>query len=89
MDDVQRQLNQNNDEHRTFMNKIEKLGEDVGKELGDIKLSLAKLPQELIELFDERYASKKTEKAIYWMAGIIFVALISLGTFVIETFIKQ
>lgn len=84
MDDIQRQFDQNNDEHKTLMKEIKELG----KGLEDIKLSLTKLPQELIELFDNRYASKRIETTIYWLGGVLFTALVGLGVFIVERLIQ-
>ena len=55
-----------------LMQEIKNISEDVR----EIKDSVLKLPDELTQRFDERYASKKTEKALERINWIIITAVI-------------
>lgn len=55
-----------------LMQEIKNISEDVR----DIKDSVLKLPDELTQRFDERYASKKTEKALERINWIVITAVI-------------
>jgi len=69
----------------TMEEKVDGLGECIT----EIKVSIAELPQKMIEKFDERYANKRVEVAIYWLAGLLFTSLIGLGVFIVEVIIKS
>jgi hypothetical protein len=76
-EDINRQFNQNQTEHNIFMKKLDDLAEGQN----DIKVTLAGLPEQLAEKFDERYASKKYEESLdrlNWMV-ISAVVLALLG----------
>ena len=76
-DDINRQFNINQDEHKTFMMKLDDLNEGQN----EIKVTLAGLPELLADKFDERYASKKYEESLdrlNWMV-ISAVVLALLG----------
>jgi len=68
--------------HKTIMDKLEKFGE----KLEEVKLSIAGLPDELTKRFDERYASKETEKAVKKVMWIVITFVIGalLSLLVIE-----
>lgn len=70
--EIIRQFSCNKEEHETFMKKLEELGQ--GQE--EIKLAVAKLPEVLADKFDQRYASKRTEKALDKIMWIIITAVI-------------
>lgn len=55
-----------------LMDKIDSIKTDVNA----IKVDIAKLPELLIERFDERYASKKYEKALDRAMWIILTTII-------------
>lgn len=86
MDDVQRQFNQNDREHSIIMKKLEEFGD----KLTGIEVSIAKLPQELMLLFDERYANKETEtdvKRVKWLVISAFVLAV-IGLVIGEKYLK-
>jgi len=76
--DIQRQFNINQDEHKLFMNKLDKIEESQT----EIKVVLASLPEQLADKFDKRYASKEYEeslKRINWMViSAVIIALLGL-----------
>ena len=49
---------------------------DIKKDVGDIKLDIAKLPEILVEKFDQRYASKETEVSVKRVMWIVITAVI-------------
>jgi len=55
-----------------LMQEIKNISDDVR----EIKDSVLKLPDELTQRFDERYASKKTEKALERINWIVITAVI-------------
>ena len=61
-----------------LMEKID----DIKNDVQDIKLDIAKLPEILVEKFDQRYASKETEisvKRVMWIVvSAVIVALLAL-----------
>lgn len=61
-----------------LMEKIDNLAKNVE----DVKICLAELPDKIFERADKRYASKLSEKIIYGMVGVIttgvVVALLAL-----------
>ncbi|NTU69323.1 hypothetical protein HGB13_00625 [bacterium] len=54
---------------------MEKL-DSLTKTVGDISISLAKLPELMADKFDERYASKRTEVAVDRLAWLVVVAVV-------------
>lgn len=55
-----------------LMQEIKNISEDVR----EIKDSVLKLPDELTQRFDERYATKKTEKALERINWIIITSVV-------------
>lgn len=47
------------------------------KELNDIKISIAKLPETILEKADIRYAGKLSEKLVYGMVVIVLGSVMS------------
>lgn len=77
-EDITRQFNINEEQHKQFMNKLDELNEGQN----EIKVTLAGLPELLAEKFDQRYASKEYEyslKKLNWIviSGVV-VALLAL-----------
>lgn len=55
-----------------FMEKLDSLSDKIN----DLSLSVTRLPQTLTEKFDERYASKRTEKAVDRIGWMIITAFV-------------
>ena len=74
MKDVEiiRQLQNNVEEHKTIMEKIDLFGE----KLEEMKLQLTELPEKIFDRADQKYASKTAERVIYGMVGIIITAFV-------------
>lgn len=66
------QFNKNNEEHKTIMEKIEKFSD----KLDDISITIARLPDDIFERADKRYASKTSEKIIYGMVGVVCTGVV-------------
>jgi peptidoglycan hydrolase CwlO-like protein len=75
---------------KNMAEKLDEIKEDVSQLGTEIKISLAKLPQDLTDRFDKRYASKSVEAeieslrkkggVIIWdVMKIISQALVALG----------
>lgn len=80
---IEEKLNQNEKEHSDIKINNEREHRDIMEELAgfreDIKhlsLEVAKLPQTILKLSDERYASKTAERAIYGLIGAACLALV-------------
>lgn len=58
-----------------FMEKLDNLS---GK-INDLSISVAQLPQVLTDKFDERYASKRTEKAVDRIGWLVISAVVLAG----------
>ena len=71
-EDIIRQLKDNREEHKTFMEKLD----DLSKGLNEIKVQLAGLPEKLTEKFDEKYANKETEIAVKRLMWIVVTAVV-------------
>lgn len=67
METIEVQLEKNEQEHKTIMEKMDKFGEKL--EL--ISIKLAELPDEIFKRADNRYASKTAERVIYGLVGIV------------------
>ena len=81
MEEVKNELQNNKDEHKIFMKKLDELNEGQN----EIKVTLASLPEALAEKFDQRYASKKTEESVNRVTWIVITAvLIALIALVIK-----
>ena len=72
MEQIEKQLQINFEEHRTIMEKID----DLTKSLVEIQISIAKLPEKMFEKADERYASKTSERIVYGMVGTVVTAVL-------------
>jgi hypothetical protein len=57
-----------------FNNMNDKI-DNLKDEISNIKIDIAKLPEVLVEKFDCKYASKKTEVIVYGMVALILVAV--------------
>jgi len=58
--------------HNKIVEKLDNLEENLNK----VKIQIAELPERLSEKFDERYASKNTEKVVYGLIGLAGGAII-------------
>ena len=58
--------------HKEMNKKIDKLSEAIQS----IKVSLAKLPEEIIEKSEGRFASKLTERIVYGLVGLIILTFV-------------
>lgn len=58
--------------------KHEKLQETMNSELTDIKVSIAGLPELLIEKLEKRFANKLTEKIVYGLCGLIILSVFTV-----------
>lgn len=72
MKDIIRQLDKNNEEHRTIMEKIDLFGEKIEA----LSIKIAELPEAIFKKTDEKYASKTVEKVMYAFIGIILTSFI-------------
>jgi len=79
MEQIEKKLELNFEEHRTIMEKID----DLTKSLVEIQISIAKLPEKMFEKADERYASKLSEKIVYGMAGIVLTLVLTALVFLV------
>jgi len=61
--------------HKTLMEKIDTISEDVK----DIAVELARLPENMANKFDERYADKKTERTVDRILWLVISAVILAG----------
>lgn len=61
--------------NQTMNDKLDSLTEDVK----DISVSVAKIPEQLADKFDERYASKKTEKTVDKILWLVISAVVIAG----------
>ena len=57
-------------------NKIVEKLDNLEENLNKVKIQIAELPERLSEKFDERYASKSTEKVVYSLIGVAGGAVI-------------
>lgn len=71
-DNIIKLFSQNDEAHKVLMEKLEKFGE----KLEAVSIDIAKLPDELTKRFDERYASKETEKALNRIMWIVVTAVL-------------
>jgi len=55
---------------------LNKKMDDIYNELEKIKIELAKLPEKLAEKFDQRYASKLTQRIVYGLVTLIMVGVL-------------
>ena len=67
MDEIEKKLIKNDQEHDTLMEKMDKFGE----KLEGISIKLAELPDEIFKRADDRYAAKTAERVIYGLVGIV------------------
>jgi Txe/YoeB family toxin of Txe-Axe toxin-antitoxin module len=79
MEQIEKKLELNFEEHRTIMEKID----DLTKSLVEIQISIAKLPEKMFEKADERYASKLSEKIVYGMAGTVLTLVLTALVFLV------
>lgn len=70
--EIIRQFNNNALEHKTLMDKLDIFGD----KLEDLKIQVAKLPEQFFEKADSRYASKTAERLIYALVGIVLSAFV-------------
>lgn len=71
-DDIIRQFKENNEAHKILMDKLE----DFSNKLEIVQISIAKLPDELTQRFDERYASKTFERLMYALIGMVLTGFV-------------
>ena len=50
--------------------------QNIQEEIKNLSVSLAKLPEQMAEKFDDRYASKKTELAVDRLGWLVIVAVV-------------
>jgi hypothetical protein len=60
------------DNHNKIMEKMDKFEE----KMEDMRIKIAEIPEKLAEKFDERYASKNSERIIYGMAGAFLLGIV-------------
>jgi len=65
--------------HNSLMEQLNGIKKDVG----DIAVEVAKLPGVLVEKFDERYASKETERNVNKVMWLVVSAVILAGIAII------
>lgn len=70
--DIQRQLQNNIEEHKILMEKIDKLTE----KLEEVRINIAEMPDKLLERTDLRYASKDTEESVKRLGWIVISAVV-------------
>ena len=58
--------------HQNIMEKLENLEEKIS----DIRVDIAGLPEKLAKEFDNRYASKNAEKAVYALIGALCLGVV-------------
>jgi Txe/YoeB family toxin of Txe-Axe toxin-antitoxin module len=75
MEQIEKQLEINFQEHKTLMNKID----DLTKAVAEIQISIAGLPEKIFEKADERYASKVVEKAVYAVIGAVCLGVVYIA----------
>lgn len=54
---------------------VEKL-DNLEENLNQVKVQIAELPERLAEKFDQRYASKSTEVAVYSFIGLVVTGVV-------------
>lgn len=90
--EVERQFDINKDEHNRLQTNDEKLMADIKQikdDINDIKLLIAKLPEEFFEKADEKYPSKSVEKGLWWIAGVLFSGLVGVILFLFQEFLSK
>lgn len=70
--DIQQQLQNNIEEHKTLMEKIDKLTE----KLEEVRINIAEMPDKILERTDTRYASKDTEDSVKRLGWIVISAVV-------------
>lgn len=65
--------------HNSLMEQLN----DIKKDVGNVAIKVAELPGVLAEKFDERYASKRTEKAVDKVMWLVISAVILAGLAII------
>jgi len=73
--EIIRQFNMNATEHQTIMEQLKDLGDTLKK----VEISIAELPQKILDKTDDRYASKDTEIALKRLNWIVITAFAGLG----------
>lgn len=86
---IQRQL----DNHEKIMVKFEKFTDEFTEKFNKfdkkVEVALAQLPEQFKEMGDKRWASKVYERWMYGLGGALILALIGLGSFIVEKLIDS
>lgn len=69
--------------HETMAKKIDKIDERTRK----MELELARLPEHLLEKMDERYASKRLEKIVWFLIGLMITTTIGVVGYLLDKFV--
>jgi len=69
---IEEKLSNNEKEHKEIMEELSGFRDDIKH----LSLEVAKLPQEILKLADERYASKTAERVIYGLVGAVCLAFV-------------
>lgn len=64
---------------KDFMREIH----DIKDAVNDVKIQIAKLPDELLERTDKRYAGKTTEKIVYSSVGVILTLVLTAVVYLV------
>ena len=65
--------------HNSLMEQLN----DIKKDVNNVALKVAELPGVLVEKFDERYASKETERTVNKVMWLVVSAVILAGLAII------
>ena len=71
-DTVKECLRKNEEEHKSFMEKIDSISDKIEA----LSVKIAEIPDKILERADKRYASKTAEKVIYGLVGAVCVAFV-------------
>jgi hypothetical protein len=66
----------NDEEHNTIMEKLDTLKDAIQKDIKDLSVAVAEMPDKILARGDRRYASKTVEKVIYGVIGAAGAAII-------------
>lgn len=69
----------------TLMTDIKEVKEKIEK----ININLASLPEKLMEKFEEKFASKKTETIVYGIICFIGVSLVGIIGYLLDKYVLR
>ena len=67
------------DEYSSFNQVMNEKLDNLTNCVGEVKITMAELPEKLADKFDERYASKKTEQTVDKVLWLVLSAVILAG----------